>query len=94
MSEVGSLEWTMEFAKELRTRIETADKAGYEGIFEADGRDVAMLYSEIERLRKAVFMAHAELGEGSACGCGCDDCKAYITDGSSEPQSAPHDAKG
>lgn len=39
---------------------------------------------EVQRLRKAIFMAHAEMGEENACGCICDDCRAYIT-GDSHP---------
>lgn len=57
---------------------------------EVDLKEGLAQEQEIERLRKDLFMAHAELCEGSACGCFCDDCKAYMTGGSSEPQPAEH----
>lgn len=50
---------------------------------------LANYQQEVKRLRKELFMAHADLGQGDACGCLCDDCKAYMTGSSSEPQTAP-----
>jgi|SRR5689334_9225110 len=43
---------------------------------------------EIKRLRKAVFFAHADLGQGNMVGCTCDDCTAYRKDPEPLPTSS------